>query len=54
MLPPESGDLLMEEYMGDSEDPRTLQAGFQEMMADALFVMPALHVAHVHREFTCD
>ncbi|XP_040838507.1 cocaine esterase-like [Ochotona curzoniae] len=49
MLPPESGDLLMEEYMGDSEDPRTLQAGFQEMMADALFVMPALHVAHVHR-----
>ncbi|XP_004583974.2 cocaine esterase-like isoform X3 [Ochotona princeps] len=49
MLPPESGDLLMEEYMGDSEDPPTLQAGFQEMMADALFVMPALHVAHVHQ-----
>ncbi|XP_062033236.1 cocaine esterase isoform X1 [Lepus europaeus] len=49
MLPPESGDVLMEEYMGDSEDPQTLKAQFQEMMADSLFVMPALQVAHLQR-----
>nr|XP_051702852.1 cocaine esterase-like isoform X12 [Oryctolagus cuniculus] len=49
MLPPESGDVLMEEYMGSSEDPQTLKAQFQEMMADGLFVMPALQVAHLQR-----
>ncbi|XP_062969199.1 cocaine esterase-like [Cynocephalus volans] len=46
MLPPETGDLLMEEYMGDNEDPQTLQAQFREMMGDAMFVIPALQVAH--------
>nr|XP_017197770.1 cocaine esterase-like [Oryctolagus cuniculus] len=49
MLPPESEDVLMEEYMGSSEDPQTLKAQFQEMMADGLFVMPALQVAHLQR-----
>ncbi|KAG3257104.1 cocaine esterase-like [Ictidomys tridecemlineatus] len=38
-------DLLMEEYMGDNEDPHTLRIQFQEMMADFMFVMPALQVA---------
>ncbi|EDL87211.1 rCG39017, partial [Rattus norvegicus] len=42
MLPPECGDLLMEEYMGDTEDPKTLQAQFREMMGDFMFVIPAL------------
>uniref|UniRef100_I3ME46 Carboxylic ester hydrolase n=1 Tax=Ictidomys tridecemlineatus TaxID=43179 RepID=I3ME46_ICTTR len=46
MLPAEFGDLLMEEYMGDNEDPDTLQGQFQEMMEDLMFVMPALQVAH--------
>ncbi|XP_069919415.1 cocaine esterase-like [Oryctolagus cuniculus] len=46
MLPPALGDLLMDEYMGSNEDPKTLTAQFQEMMADAMFVMPALRVAH--------
>ncbi|XP_063467830.1 cocaine esterase-like isoform X2 [Symphalangus syndactylus] len=46
MLPPTFGDLLMEEYIGDNGDPQTLQAQFQEMMADSMFVIPALQVAH--------
>jgi carboxylesterase 2 len=44
----------MEEYMGDTVDPQTLQAQFQEMMADFMFVMPALQVAHFQREYICD
>uniref|UniRef100_A0A8D2DZV8 Carboxylic ester hydrolase n=1 Tax=Sciurus vulgaris TaxID=55149 RepID=A0A8D2DZV8_SCIVU len=49
MLPAEFGDLLMEEYMGDNEDPNTLQCQFQEMMGDFMFVIPALQVAHFQR-----
>uniref|UniRef100_A0A5F9D9E3 Carboxylic ester hydrolase n=1 Tax=Oryctolagus cuniculus TaxID=9986 RepID=A0A5F9D9E3_RABIT len=49
MLPPALGDLLMDEYMGSNEDPKTLMAQFQEMMADAMFVVPALRVAHFQR-----
>ncbi|XP_048211351.1 acylcarnitine hydrolase-like isoform X12 [Perognathus longimembris pacificus] len=48
-LPAECADLLMEEYMGDTEDPQALQAQFQEMMGDFMFVMPALQVAHIQR-----
>ncbi|XP_048211369.1 pyrethroid hydrolase Ces2e-like [Perognathus longimembris pacificus] len=48
-LPAECADLLMEEYMGETEDPQTLQAQFQEMMGDFMFVMPALQVAHFQR-----
>lgn len=46
MLPLECSDLLMEEYMGDIEDPKTLQAQFTELMEDFMFVIPALQVAH--------
>ncbi|KAL1763972.1 liver carboxylesterase, partial [Sigmodon hispidus] len=49
MLPPECGDLLMEEYMGDTEDPQTLQIQFTEMMGDFALVIPALQVAHFQR-----
>ncbi|XP_052022974.1 acylcarnitine hydrolase-like [Apodemus sylvaticus] len=49
MLPPECSDLLMEEYMGDVEDPETLQVQFTEMMEDFMFVIPALQVAHFQR-----
>uniref|UniRef100_A0A8C9PZC3 Carboxylic ester hydrolase n=1 Tax=Spermophilus dauricus TaxID=99837 RepID=A0A8C9PZC3_SPEDA len=45
-LPAECADLLMEEYMGDNKDPHTLRLQLQEMMADFMFVMPALQVAH--------
>ncbi|XP_071460785.1 cocaine esterase-like [Marmota flaviventris] len=45
-LPAECADLLMDEYMGDNEDPHTLRLQFHEMMADSMFVMPALQVAH--------
>uniref|UniRef100_A0A2K6RKT0 Carboxylic ester hydrolase n=1 Tax=Rhinopithecus roxellana TaxID=61622 RepID=A0A2K6RKT0_RHIRO len=49
MLPPTFGDLLMEEYIGDNGEPQNLQAQFQEMMADSMFVLPALQVAHFQR-----
>ncbi|XP_055477348.1 acylcarnitine hydrolase-like isoform X2 [Psammomys obesus] len=49
MLPPECSDLLMEEYMGDTEDPQALQIQFTEMMGDFMFVIPALQVAHFQR-----
>ncbi|XP_070940815.1 cocaine esterase isoform X1 [Macaca nemestrina] len=49
MLPPTFGDLLMEEYVGDNGEPQNLQAQFQEMMADSMFVIPALQVAHFQR-----
>ncbi|XP_051025141.1 acylcarnitine hydrolase-like isoform X2 [Acomys russatus] len=48
-LPPESSYLIMEEYMGDTEDPQTLRTQFTEMVGDVLFVIPALIVAHFHR-----
>ncbi|XP_040838504.1 cocaine esterase-like isoform X4 [Ochotona curzoniae] len=49
MLPPDIEEPLVNEYLGDNKDPKTLMAQYQEMMADALFVMPALHVAHFQR-----
>ncbi|KAL6030739.1 hypothetical protein STEG23_004758 [Scotinomys teguina] len=52
MLPPECGDLLMKEYMGDTVDPQTLQIQFTEMMGDFMFVIPALQVAHFQFDLT--
>ncbi|KAM5262854.1 acylcarnitine hydrolase-like [Ctenodactylus gundi] len=48
-LPAEFGDLLMEEYIGDNEDPQTLRVQFHEMMGDIMFVIPALQVAQFQR-----
>ncbi|XP_042556601.1 pyrethroid hydrolase Ces2a-like [Dipodomys spectabilis] len=45
-LPAECAHLLMEEYMGDTEDPQALQIQFQDLMGDFMIVMPALQVAH--------
>ncbi|XP_040596812.1 liver carboxylesterase-like [Mesocricetus auratus] len=50
-LPPECSDLLMQEYMGDVEDPQTLQAQFRELMEDFTIVIPALQVAYFQREY---
>ncbi|XP_028635133.1 pyrethroid hydrolase Ces2a [Grammomys surdaster] len=49
MLPPECSNLLMEEYMGNTQDPVILQARFREMLGDFMFVIPALQVAHFQR-----
>ncbi|KAM5263907.1 cocaine esterase-like [Ctenodactylus gundi] len=49
MLPIGFGDILMDEYMGDNEDPQILRAQFQDLMEDFMFVIPALQVAHVQR-----
>ncbi|KAL1784299.1 acylcarnitine hydrolase-like [Sigmodon hispidus] len=45
ILPPDLADIVVEEYLGDTEDPEMLQVQFQEMMADLMFVNPALQVA---------
>ncbi|XP_058530820.1 cocaine esterase-like [Ochotona princeps] len=49
MLPPGIEEPLVNEYLGDNKHPKTLMAQYQEMMTDALFVMPALHVTHFQR-----
>ncbi|XP_051024802.1 acylcarnitine hydrolase-like [Acomys russatus] len=49
MLPPECSDMLMEEYMGDTEDPPALQMQFTEMMGDFIIAIPVLQVAHFQR-----
>ncbi|XP_052022985.1 pyrethroid hydrolase Ces2e-like isoform X3 [Apodemus sylvaticus] len=49
MLPPECGALIMEEYMGDTKDPRTLQMQFREMIGDFMIITPALQVARFQR-----
>ncbi|XP_006878965.1 PREDICTED: cocaine esterase [Elephantulus edwardii] len=48
-LHPELIDLLIEEYIGNSEDPQFLRAQFQEIMEDFIFVIPALQVAQFQR-----
>ncbi|EHB11078.1 Carboxylesterase 2, partial [Heterocephalus glaber] len=45
-LPAKFADLVMEEYMGDNEDPKTLIVQFHEMLGDFLFVIPTLQVAY--------
>ncbi|XP_013359319.1 PREDICTED: cocaine esterase-like [Chinchilla lanigera] len=49
MLPVKFADLVMQEYMGDNKDPHTLKLQFLEMMADFMFVIPGLQVAHSQR-----
>ncbi|XP_072492053.1 pyrethroid hydrolase Ces2e-like isoform X2 [Notamacropus eugenii] len=44
-IPPAIVYLMMDEYLGNIEDPRELRAQFQEMMGDLVFVIPALKVA---------
>lgn len=46
--------MLMEEYLGDTEDPQTLKIHFLEMMGDLIFLIPALQVAHLQRELIHD
>ncbi|XP_004843133.1 cocaine esterase isoform X1 [Heterocephalus glaber] len=46
ILPAESVDPIIEEYVGDNEDSQTLQAQFKELMGDISVVIPALQVAH--------
>uniref|UniRef100_A0A8C2MLY5 Carboxylic ester hydrolase n=1 Tax=Cricetulus griseus TaxID=10029 RepID=A0A8C2MLY5_CRIGR len=52
MVSPDFTDMLVEEYLGDIEDPETLQVQFQEMMKDFMFVIPALQVARAQIDFT--
>lgn len=54
MLPPECGALLIEEYMGDTKDPRTLQMQFREMIGDFTIIIPALQVARFQCEYICN
>nr|XP_060632042.1 cocaine esterase-like [Anolis sagrei ordinatus] len=49
-LPVEAMQRAMEEYLGETEDPRELRGQFQEFMGDAIFVLPALQAARAHRD----
>ncbi|XP_074142610.1 cocaine esterase-like isoform X1 [Sminthopsis crassicaudata] len=44
-IPPEIVNIMMDKYLRNTEDPKELRAQFQEMMADLVFVIPALKVA---------
>ncbi|XP_036604055.1 pyrethroid hydrolase Ces2e-like [Trichosurus vulpecula] len=44
-IPPVIVYMIMDKYLGDTEDPRELRAQFQEMMGDLVFVVPSLKVA---------
>ncbi|XP_020845085.1 LOW QUALITY PROTEIN: pyrethroid hydrolase Ces2e-like [Phascolarctos cinereus] len=44
-MPPAIVYIMMNEYLGSTEDPQELRAQFQEMMGDLVFVIPALRVA---------
>ncbi|XP_020845084.1 cocaine esterase-like [Phascolarctos cinereus] len=44
-IPPKLGQLMMEEYLRDPEDPGKCRAQLQEIVGDFLFVIPSLKVA---------
>lgn len=47
---PEAQQSVLNEYLGDTEDPVQLRSRFQDLMGDAMFVMPALQIARIHRD----
>ncbi|XP_066494105.1 fatty acyl-CoA hydrolase precursor, medium chain-like [Tiliqua scincoides] len=49
-FPPEVRQSILDEYLGDTEDPVQLRNGFQDLMGDAVFVIPALQIARFHRD----
>ncbi|XP_053111648.1 fatty acyl-CoA hydrolase precursor, medium chain-like [Hemicordylus capensis] len=48
--PPEYVQAILDEYLGDTQDPVKLRDSFQDMMGDALFVAPAIQIARHHRD----
>lgn len=49
-FPPEIKQIIIDEYLGDTEDPVKLRCSFQDLMADSMFVIPALQIARFHRD----
>ncbi|XP_042293689.1 cocaine esterase [Sceloporus undulatus] len=47
---PEAVQLMLEEYFEDTEDPLELRKRFQDFMADAFFIIPAIQAARYHRD----
>ncbi|XP_069463193.1 fatty acyl-CoA hydrolase precursor, medium chain-like [Ambystoma mexicanum] len=47
---PEFNHLLIDEYMGDTEDPQEVRNGFLEIVGDLLFVVPSVKAARLHSE----
>ncbi|XP_078524661.1 fatty acyl-CoA hydrolase precursor, medium chain-like [Lissotriton helveticus] len=43
-------DMVTEEYMGDTEDPFEIRDGYLEMLADIMFINPAIKTAKYHRD----
>ncbi|XP_078243249.1 fatty acyl-CoA hydrolase precursor, medium chain [Pogona vitticeps] len=49
-IPLESVQMILDEYLGDTEDPTKLRERFQDFMGDIMFVIPALQTARYHRD----
>lgn len=49
-LPHEHNLILLDEYIGDATDPQHIRNGFLEALADAVFVVPSVKTAKLHRE----
>ncbi|XP_078524658.1 fatty acyl-CoA hydrolase precursor, medium chain-like isoform X2 [Lissotriton helveticus] len=43
-------DVVTEEYMGDTEDPFEIRDSYLEMLADIMFINPAIKTAKFHRD----
>ncbi|XP_060110422.1 fatty acyl-CoA hydrolase precursor, medium chain-like [Heteronotia binoei] len=49
-LSPESAKKVLDEYLGDTEDRIKLRERFQELMGDAVFVVPSVQIARSQRD----
>ncbi|XP_015266578.1 PREDICTED: pyrethroid hydrolase Ces2e-like isoform X2 [Gekko japonicus] len=49
-LVPESVEEVLDEYLGDTEDRIKLRERFQDLMGDAVFVVPSVETARSHRD----
>nr|XP_056718218.1 fatty acyl-CoA hydrolase precursor, medium chain-like [Euleptes europaea] len=50
-LSPESTQKVLDKYLGDTEDRIKIRDRFQDMMGDAIFVVPAVEMARIYRDF---
>ncbi|KAM8945986.1 fatty acyl-CoA hydrolase precursor, medium chain-like [Pelodytes ibericus] len=49
-IPPKAFDLIMEEHIGDTNDPSAILNRFLELCGDVVFVVQALKTARYHRD----
>ncbi|NXS95059.1 EST5A Carboxylesterase, partial [Jacana jacana] len=49
-IPSELLPAIVDEYLGDTEDPAELRDGFLDLLGDVGIVMPAIKALNYHRE----